>query len=251
VSFVDVGKGDCILVQSGGLAALIDTGYEETSDAVVSYLRERGVDRLECVVITHYDRDHIGGLRAVAQAFDIDTVYLPGYEGADKQYRSVAKVVSELELPTQPLAREVAMDLGAAKLTLYPTSLTYVPDANGDEGNDNDLSTVATLIAPGQSYLFAGDLEEEGIEAYLAAGHGSFDVVKMPHHGEKASNTDDLLDAARPQVAVITDAKNDPADKKTLKLLKAAGADVYRSSENGTIVVEGDGAGEYKVTAER
>ena len=61
VSFIDVGKGDCILLQSGQSAALIDTGYDRTSGEVISFLRKKGVGHLEFLIITHYDRDHVGG----------------------------------------------------------------------------------------------------------------------------------------------------------------------------------------------
>ena len=54
VSFIDVGKGDCILIQAGGSSAVIDTGYENTADDVISYLKDSGVTRLDCLVITHY-----------------------------------------------------------------------------------------------------------------------------------------------------------------------------------------------------
>lgn len=251
VTFIDVGKGDCILVQAGGSVGLIDTGYEETSSKVVAYLRKQGVERLDFVVITHYDKDHVGGLRAVGESFAVDAVYLPGYEGADRQYLYVTKAVEDLQLPAQRVMKDATLELGDAHLTLFATSVTYVPDANGDEGNDNDVSLVTTLNAGDDSYLFAGDLEEEGIEAYLKARHGHFDVLKMPHHGEKASNNDDLLDSVAPSVVMVTDSDDEPADKKTLKVLKQSGADVYRTSEHGTIVVESDGRGTYNVATER
>ena len=250
VSFVDVGKGDCILIQVGSSSALIDTGYDDTSDDVVSYLRRQGVSRLDFVIITHYDKDHVGGLRAIGESFAIGETYLPGYEGADKQYRSVMSAVDDLKLKATRVTRELPLSLGSAKLTVYPSRLTYDPYANGDEGNDNDLSLDTTMAAGNDSYLFAGDLEEEGIEAYLSASHGSFDVLKMPHHGKKSSNLDELLDDVKPQIAIITDGLDDTADKKTLKLLKSAGAEAYRTSEDGTIVVEGDGSGSYRVTTE-
>ena len=250
VSFVDVGKGDCILVQAGESAALIDTGYDDTSGEVIAYLRSCGVERLDCLVITHYDKDHVGGLRAIGQAIPIDAVYLPNYTGADKPYRTVKKAVDDLGLPARQVTAELVIPLGSAELSIFPSSVTFVPDANGDEGNDNDLSLVATLSAGSDSYLFAGDLEEEGIEAFLEAGHGAFDVLKMPHHGEKSSNTDELLDDVKPQVVVITDGEDDPAEKKTLKLLKGMDVDVYRTSTDGTIVVEGDGAGGYVVSTD-
>ena len=95
VTVVDVGKGDCILVQAGGSSVLIDTGYDATSGKVVSYLREQGVNRLDYLVITHYDRDHVGGLRGVGSAFDIGTVFLPGYRGGDKNYAKAMATIPE------------------------------------------------------------------------------------------------------------------------------------------------------------
>ena len=117
------------------------------------------------------------------------------------------------------------------------------------EGNDNDMSLVATLAHGRDSYLFAGDLEEEGIRAYLAAGHGSFDVLKMPHHGEYSPGISELLDDVRPKIAAITDSVSDAADKKTLKLLKSAGVRTYRTSVDGTIIIDSDGSGTYSVSS--
>lgn len=248
VSFVDVGKGDCILLQAGDESALIDTGYEETADDVVSYLRAQGVQHLSWVMITHYDKDHVGGLRAIGKEFSPDAVYLPGYEGADKQYDFVRKAVEDLGLPAQKTTRELSLTVGPAKLAVYPSHLTYVPDANGNEGNDNDLSLVTALSFGKDSYLFTGDLEEEGIEAFLELGLGQADVLKMPHHGQKSKATSNLLESVRPQIAVITDGEDDPADKKTLRLLEDVDADTYRTSEDGTVVITSDGSGSYEVT---
>ena len=248
VAVIDVGKGDCILVQAGGSSALIDAGYGGTSDEVVSYLRNQGVGRLEFLVITHYDKDHVGGLRAIGKAFDIGMIYLPGYEGADKNYRTAKATVNELGFPVQRVTQKQALSLGNANFTIYPSSLIYIPDAKGNEGNDDDLSLVTTLTLDDDSYLFAGDLEKEGIAAFLKSGLGHFDVLKMPDHGQKCSNTDEFLEDVRPRVAIITDSTTDPADKKTLKLLGNCGAETYCTSTCGTVVVEGDGTGNYSVS---
>ena len=247
VSFIDVGKGDCILLQAGESAALIDTGYDETSDEVLSYLRKQGVSRLDCLVITHYDRDHVGGLSDIGKALDIDKVYLPGYTGSDKNYQMVMSAIDDLRLDAQPVTAKQHLKLGDADLDVFPSSLKYTPGTKGKEGNDNDLSLVTTLTGAGGSYLFAGDLEEDGIEAFLKEGHGRFDVLKFPHHGKKASNTDELIEDVRPQIAIITDCDDDPADKKAVKLLEKNGVDVYRTSISGTIVVRNDGEGRYSV----
>lgn len=248
VSVIDVGKGDCILVQVGGSAVLIDAGYTDTADDVLSFLEERGVDRLDALVVTHYDRDHIGGVGPIGEAIPIAKVFLPGYEGGDKNYRSLMAALDRLGSPMQPVTETVHLALGAADMAVYPSAVTYVPDANGDEGNDNDLSLVVSLVAGDDSYLFAGDLEEAGIEAYLENPRGHFDVLKMPHHGQKDKGNEDLLASVQPEIALITDSADDPADKKTLKLLQKMGADTYASGTCGTIVVRGDGAGHYDVS---
>lgn len=249
VTVFDVGKGDCILLQSDSDSVLIDTGYESTADDVISYLRAHGVDHLDAMIITHYDRDHVDGMRPIGEAVDVKTIYLPGYDGADKNYRSCISSTESLGVPTQRVTKELALHIGNARLAVFPSGVKYIPGSGKTEGNDNDMSLVASLVNGRDSYLFAGDLEEDGISAYLAANHGRFDVLKMPHHGRHSPNSSEFLDDVQPRIAVITDAKKEPADKKTLKLLKSADVETYRSSSDGTVVIESDGSGTYSVSA--
>ena len=92
---------------------------------------------------------------------------------------------------------------------------------------------------------------QDGIDAYLAAGRGTYDVLKMPHHGQNESNTDDLIASVQMKIAVITDSAEEPVKKKVIKMLRAAGADLYTSAANGTITVTGTGNGTYEVTTEK
>lgn len=247
VTFVDVGKGDCALVQAGDSSVLIDTGYQNTAADVLACLKAQGVNRLDAMIITHYDRDHIGGIRAIGEGVATSVIYLPEYEGADKNYRSCIEAIKELGVPSQRVTKELVLSLGAARLTIFPSGVAYVSDAGNGEGNDNDASIVVALVNDRDSYLFAGDLEKDGIRAYLEAKHEEYDVLKMPHHGQRSSNTDDFIEDVHPQIAVITDAKKDPADKKILKLLAEANVETYRTSVNGTIAIESDGTGAYAV----
>lgn len=249
VSFIDVGKGDCILVQAGDTAVLIDTGYANTSDAVLSYVRKQGVDRLAALIITHYDGDHIGGISAIGKKLPIDGVYLPGYVGGDKNYDNALAAIKNLAVPSQEVMHQMTLELGDTRLTLYPSELTYIPGTKGEEGNDNDLSLVLSLTCCNDSYLFLGDLEKEGIAAFLERNLGQFDVLKVPHHGKKNGMTDDLLESVRPKIAIVTDGSEKPASSKTLDLLEEAGADTYCTSTDGTIVVESDGTGRYEVSS--
>lgn len=248
VSFIDVGKGDCILVQADDDAAvLIDTGYEKTAKNVLSYLQDQGIDHLDAVVLTHYDRDHVGGVGKIGKGIGIDAIYLPGYEGSDENYRSCVLAVEELGAPIQRVESEIVVAVGGARLNIYPSAIAYEPGADGGEGNDNDASLVTALSNGQDSYLFAGDIEKDGIDSYLEANHGKHDVLKMPHHGQRSSNTEDFIDNVRPKIAVITDSKKDSASKKVLKLLESNDVETYCTGSDGTVVVESDGTGSYSV----
>ena len=247
VSVVDVGKGDCILLQTVPMTVLIDTGYESTAPDVLSHLEAMGVDHLDAMIITHYDRDHVEGMLPIGEAMDVSAIYLPGYEGSDKNYRLCVSSATTLDAPVHRVTEKFALCMGDARLTVFPSRVTYRPGSGKVEGNDNDMSLVATLTNGRDSYLFAGDLEEDGIAAYLADSHGQYDILKVPHHGQLSSCTSDFLYDVRPKIAVITDAQKDPADKKTLKLLKSVGVKTYRTSTDGTIVIESDGSGAYAV----
>ena len=251
VSFIDVGKGDCIIIQAGQAFGLIDTGYTNTAHKTAEYLHKQGVTQLEFVVITHYDRDHIGGLKTLGKAYSIRSLYLPDYAGADKNYQLLSSAIRELGLIPQSVRDTKKLRLENASITISPSGIPYDPKAKGDEGNDNDLSIVAELNHGDDSFLFTGDLESDGIEALLARTPGTFDILKMPRHGQKTPNTDELLDSIHPQVAVITDDEDEPANKKVLKLLAEADVKTYRTSIDGTIMVRCSGSGSYSITCDR
>ena len=246
VTFIDVGKGDCILLEKDGVFALIDAGYEDTSDDVISFLKKQGEETLDAFIVTHYDKDHVGGAAAVAQAFAVKQGYLPGYTGHSKYYTALMKAIVERDLTYRQVTEDVSFTLSDVTVDIFASSVEYVYDGT-EEGNDNDASLVISAVYGQDSYLFAGDLEKAGVSAFLAADRGTYDVVKMPHHGNAKKNTDDFIEAVRPKIAVITDGADDPAEEKTLNLLAQAGAKTYRTAEIGTITVISEGSGTYTV----
>lgn len=250
ITVLDVGKGDCILISKDGSHVLIDAGYAGTSKDVISYLREEKIERLDYFIITHYDKDHVGGAAAIAEQFPIGRICLPNYDGKSKQYTALMNVIAGKSLDAYRVSEDVSFTLADVKYDIIASDVAYIPGDEDSEGNDNDVSLVIAAYWNKDSYLFAGDLEKVGIRSFLSSGMGSFDVVKMPHHGQNESNTDDFVESVQPKIALITDSAEYPADDKVLKMLKDADADVFCSSECGRIVLTGTGTGNYTVTAE-
>lgn len=244
VTFIDVGKGDCILIQLGGKNVVIDTGYSTTSNEVLGAFERSGVSSIDCLIITHYDKDHVGGAAAVVDKLGAREVYLPDCEGRSDVYKAFMDALDNRAITPTRVTEDVTLEIGEAELTIFASAVEYKQD--GREWNDNDISLVTALTYREDSCLFAGDLEKEGIKSYLKLHEGQYDVLKMPHHGSRYKNLDKLLESVGPKIAVITDGTEEPADQETLDLLSGIGAETWRTSKSGTIRIMGTGRGEYR-----
>lgn len=247
ITLIDVGKGDCILVQTGNeeepYTVMIDTGYKETANDVIKYLGTHHIEKLDVLIISHFHKDHVGGAAAILKEIPVGIVYMPDYESTKKVYEEMMAVLSESggKIPYQRLTDNVSFSLGAAEYRIYPSRIAF------DGGNDNDVSMAATLEYDGHTALFAGDLEKDGIEQLLKnneipAKH--YDILKLPHHGSDEKNTKDLLQRLKDHgIAVITDGQDRRAHGTLLDKMENDGFEIYCSADAGTIVISANGTG--------
>lgn len=245
--FFDVGKGDCILLTMGEDHVLLDAGYEETSGEITKELKARGVDSLEAMIITHYDKDHVGGAAEIAAAIPVETFYLPDYEGEADKSGDLLNLIERKDFESVRVTKEAQIPLGEAKIEVDPAMVAY----DAAEENDNDASLIVRIYYGEDEWLLPGDIEKDAIDIWLDENTQTFDILKMPHHGRKEGNTKELIENADPSIAVITDSAQDEANEKVLKQLDKRDVTVYRSSVNGTITITGDGSGEYEVSTEK
>ena len=242
--FFDVGKGDCILFHCEDRFLLLDTGYAETADQVLEELKDRGVEKLDAAIITHYDKDHVGGAARILSQVPADTIYLPDYEGeADKSGPLLALIQSEgLHAVNVESAQNLA--LGGLEIRINPALVPYDPL----EENDNDASLTVEAFYGEDSWFLPGDIERDAIDVWLEESSREYDLLKLPHHGKKEKNSADMIEAVSPKIAVITDSLDEDASPKVLKKLEEEDVDVYRTSEDGTITVTGNGKKDYEVS---
>lgn len=242
LSFIDVGQGDSTLVQSGGESYLVDAGRPEEGPEVVDFLRSRGVDELDGVVATHPDADHIGGIPEVLEAMPVEAVYVSGGESGASAGTSVeAAFLSSVEEEGADFVEVSAGDelsWGASEVTVLS------PPASGfSESNEN---SVITLIEHGTDpeaarVLLTGDSGAEA-EEYISQGSetGPLAVLKVGHHGSSTSTTPLLLSRFRPHVAVVSAGEDNDyghPTPQTLRRLRTAGAETFRTDEQGDVIV--------------
>ena len=221
VAFIDVGKGDCIVISGGDHVVMIDSGYEDTVRDVKNDLSDLGIDHINEMIITHYDKDHYGGAADLLRAYPVDTVFVPAYLPEGEKYEEVMRDIKDSGVHMIRVMEEtcVSFPIGEreAELTIMPSLVSY----DATEKNDNDMSLIETLQYGSDSFLFTGDIEREAIEAFIpAADH--YDILKFPHHGDWKKNTEELIEKISPKEVIITDGEDRPVEEKTEAYLSGA-----------------------------
>lgn len=246
VHFLDVGQGDATLIKCGEHAMLIDTGEEGKGTAIQYYLEKQGVERLDYMVLTHPDSDHIGSADVVITKFEVGQVLMPDYEKSNSTYRKLIETLDYKRL--QPIrVRPIRVQPGSS-FTLGTAVCTILGPV--DEYEDSNNSSIVLLVEHGNNrFLFTGDAEEEAeadVLEYCNANGISIqaDVYKAGHHGSNTSSGDTFLDAVAPKAAVIScgiDNDYGHPHEETLERLHNRGIQVFRTDEQGTVVVVSDG----------
>ncbi len=239
VHFLDVGQGDCVLITCGEHAMLIDAGDNSMGTTVELYLRKQNIKKLDYVIGTHPDADHIGGMDVIIYKFDCDTIILPDFEKNTATYRDVIDTINNKNYKITRSAAGKTYSLGQSEFTV----ISPVSDDYGD--NANNYSVGIRLTYGDTSFLLAGDAEEEAEEDMLDSGQElKVDVFKASHHGSRTSNTEEFLEAVNPKYAVISCGENNKyghPHAQTLNTLRAMGIKVFRTDEQGAVIIKSDG----------
>ncbi|MGT2924496.1 DNA internalization-related competence protein ComEC/Rec2 [Streptococcus caviae] len=245
VTVVDVGQGDSIFLRDiKGKTILIDVGgrvlfsksaewQRRMSDAnaektLIPYLKSRGVSKIDQMVLTHTDADHIGDMEAVAKAFKIGQVLVSSGSLTDTDFAARLK---KLQVKISVLkAGDRLPIMGSQLQVLYPFK-------TGDGSNDDSVVLYGRLL--NLSFLFTGDLEKEGEDKLMAAYPNlKTDVLKAGHHGSKGASSAKFLRQIQPQATLISAGKNNRyrhPHQETLKRLIKIRSQIYRTDQQGAL----------------
>lgn len=239
VHFLGVGQADSILIIQDDEYMLVDAGNNADSDFVVDYLNDQGVDELDYVIGTHPHEDHIGGLDAVIDAFEVETVLMPDVEADTVTYSDVIDSINNKGLAITRPEYGDEYTLGDAKFTILAP--------NSDNYSDvNNYSIVILLEYRDTKTLLTGDAEVESEEEILAKEIDiDADLLKLGHHGSDSSTSQEFFDAVSPDYVVICYGEDNtyghPSNETMQKLYDIP---VYEANNwYGTQVAYSDGVG--------
>lgn len=226
---LDVGQGDSILITNNNKTMLIDASTNEMGSRVVKYLNDLGIKKIDYLVGTHPHEDHIGGLDNVIKNFDIGTIYMPNVVATTKTFEEVIDAISAKKLKVTSPKTGDKFTVGNAECE--------VMSIRNDKDDYNNCSIVIKMDFNNVSYLFTGDAEES-VESSRKWPH--IDVLKVGHHGSNTSSSKNFLEQIKPEVALISVGQGNTyghPTQATLKRLSNIGAKIYRTDENGTILL--------------
>ena len=229
------GKADAIVLKTQNHTVVIDTGEKNDGDEIIEYLKINGISEIDYLIITHYDKDHIGGAPELMAGIKINEVIVPSYEGNNTEYTAFTTALSSLNVTPTRLTANMSFTLDDVLFELYPAQKSQYNE------EDNDYSIVTSVTHGKNTFLYAGDCETERLSELPDQMEMSHTFLKVPHHGVYCSGMDEFIKSVSPQYAVITDSAKKPADAETLSILEAAGATVF-STQNGTVTALSDGA---------
>lgn len=237
IYFVDVGQADCILINNNGEYALIDAGNNEDGKKLVTYFNSLGIESFKYVIGSHAHEDHIGGMDDIIENFNIEHFFMPDVITTTKTFEDVLDALEEKHLQFETPEIDATFTLAESKFTVL-----YV---GTDKTDLNDSSIVLRMQYGNTSYLFTGDATSK-VEKIILDKNIASDVLKVGHHGSQYSSTAQFLKKVNPKYAIIQVGKDNTYGHPrsvTISKLEKLGTKVYRTDEDGTIILNSDGKG--------
>jgi competence protein ComEC len=264
IDFLDVGQGDAaLLTLPDGATVMIDGGGQPAFDrnsrevedeepftrdarsigerVVSEYLWSRGLDRVDYLIATHADADHIDGLNDVARNFKVRGAIVARTPSDDPEFVLFAETMRRAGVPVETVGAGDLLRIGDVSFeVLWPP-----PKLNSNAASLNNDSVMLRVRMGTKSFLLTGDIENAGERMVLSEGADLHcDVVKVAHHGSKTSSIAPFVNATKPSLAVISVGRTSMfghPNKEVVERWRAIGAEVMTTGEKGTISVVTDG----------
>ena len=229
VTFLDVGQGDSVVIKNNNHLFLLDTGgniYKSHSDNIIKYIRSLGIGKIETMVLSHGDFDHMGEAINLVENFKVKKVIFNCGKFNDLE-QELIKVLDKKKMPYYSCIKELNIDKN--KLYFLQTK---------EYDNENDNSNVIYTELDGYKFMFMGDAsvttEKEILDKYNLP---DVDVIKVGHHGSKTSSSKTFINEINPKYSIISVGKNNKyghPNKEVLENLKES--KIYRTDQDGSIM---------------
>lgn len=225
ILFMYVGQADSTLIKYKNKIMLIDAGNNEDGKNIVKFLKDKGISKLDYIVGTHYDEDHIGGLDDIIENFYIGKFYLSNGGELGPNYYNLEKAAKKKNLA-------ITIPKVGDKIDFGDVDMEVMSASKFDGKNDNNASIVIQAKYGSRKYLFMGDLEKQ---EEAKRKWNEVDVLKAGHHGSNTSSTQEFLNQVKPKYVFVSAGKNNKyrlPNVKAMERIEKMGAKIFRTDVN-------------------
>ena len=226
------GKADSFLVETDGGFVLIDAGEKEMGEEIVNKLAEDGIDYLDYVIVTHFDKDHVGGMSKVLKNIEVGTVLQSNYSKNSGEYAKYSAALAASGASAVTVTDDYSFELGGAHFVVNgPAQEEYA------DSPSNNSSLITEIEYGDLRFLFMGDAEEARVAEFIDNNNQKYDFVKMPYHGAHLANLDEFLDNVSPKYALITSSDEELESVETTSALRLRGVKYYLTRQQNWVFV--------------
>lgn len=235
VQFFDAGKADAILLTTANSAVLIDAGEKGFGKTILAYLEDQGIEKLDYLIVTHFDQDHVGGAAKVINNIAVGAVLQSNRPKDSEEYEKYVKALDNAGIEPLTVRDAYAFTLDGVTYAVDP------PRKNSYAEDESNNSSLIVSVTNGENrFLFTGDAQTERLAEFLDANDTAYDVLKLPHHGKDEPLMSALLESTGPAYAVITSSDDEPESATVVGELERAGVTVLLTRE-GAVTLRSDG----------
>ncbi|MBQ1678770.1 MAG: MBL fold metallo-hydrolase [Oscillospiraceae bacterium] len=231
----DAGAADAILLRTENSAVLIDAGEKGFGKTILAYLAEQGVDALDYLIVTHFDKDHVGGAAKVLNSIPVKAVLQSNQPKDSDEYENYVEALRGAGIEPVTLRETDTFSLDGVSYTVDPPRQSaYAQDSS------NNSSLIVSVRYGDTGILLPGDAQTLRLAEFLDANTETYDVLKLPHHGRDEPLLEALLASVKPTYAIITSSEEEPESGAVLAALEQAGVRTLLT-RNQSVTLYSDG----------
>lgn len=219
--FFGLDEADSSLIRYKDQVILIDTGELEQGEYIVKNLLNLGIDKIDYLILTHPDKDHIGGAVEIIRAFDVGTIIQSSLEKGSDLQKKLNNEINKKKIATIILEKDYQINMQEVNIKIFAAK-------EKDYKKSNNYSLMTLLTYGEVTCFFAGDAEKKRLEEALTYDLPEVTLYKVPHHGKYNKKSEEMIEKLAPEIAVVTSPN---AEKDVLRALLIKNTKVYYASD--------------------
>ncbi len=213
IYFFNAGKADAILLSKDNKYIMIDTGEEDLSNTISNYFKNNNITKLDYLIITHFDKDHVGSASKIIDNIEIGEVLESNYPKDSIYYNNYRTSLKNKNIEAKVISGNYEISLSDVKLIVNGPEITY------DKNESNNSSLIVSATYKNNKFLFMGDAENQRIKDFLETNTEKYDFIKVPYHGHYLKRFENILENNTFKYAVITSSSKELEDIRTIDSL--------------------------------